>query len=219
MCLGWAGRARHAIRAIAEHDAGIRFGRHADHAGVADRGVGDNCPKHRVPAVDAVAAVHAEVEPELDGVTCRGEVAQAKKTRKRSKPAIDASGLPKAKPEKLPKSAALELTASYVVADRRYEDVAHHEILMGPRYEPLLGDIFDRKVLADDFSLYLHRPTATDPSRLTLTAAGSRQRASVSVSMRNETVSPLSVAVSSSTPRDGPRMDPPPCTGIIRSSV
>ena len=43
-------------------------------------------------------------------------------------------------------------------------DVAHHTILLGPRYRELLADIFERKVLADDFSLYLHRPTATDPS-------------------------------------------------------
>jgi len=46
----------------------------------------------------------------------------------------------------------------------RYEDVPHHSILVGPRYEQLLHDIFQRKRLADDFSLYLHRPTATDPS-------------------------------------------------------
>jgi phytoene desaturase len=42
--------------------------------------------------------------------------------------------------------------------------VQHHTILLGPRYKELLKDIFDHKVLADDFSLYLHRPTATDPS-------------------------------------------------------
>jgi phytoene desaturase len=48
--------------------------------------------------------------------------------------------------------------------DRRYDDVAHHEILMGPRYRELLQDIFAHKTLAKDFSLYLHRPTATDPS-------------------------------------------------------
>ena len=35
---------------------------------------------------------------------------------------------------------------------------------MGPRYRELLKDIFDRRELADDFSLYLHRPTATDQS-------------------------------------------------------
>ncbi len=42
--------------------------------------------------------------------------------------------------------------------------MAHHTILLGPRYRALLRDIFSRHVLADDFSLYLHRPTATDPS-------------------------------------------------------
>ncbi len=43
-------------------------------------------------------------------------------------------------------------------------EIAHHTILLGPRYRELLDDIFTRKVLAEDFSLYLHRPTATDPS-------------------------------------------------------
>ena len=43
-------------------------------------------------------------------------------------------------------------------------DLKHHNIILGPRYEELLGDIFDRKVLADDFSQYLHIPTLTDPS-------------------------------------------------------
>lgn len=40
----------------------------------------------------------------------------------------------------------------------------HHNIVLGPRYEGLLDDIFRRKVLADDFSQYLHLPTLTDPS-------------------------------------------------------
>ena len=52
----------------------------------------------------------------------------------------------------------------YFGTRRRYEDVGHHTILLGPRYRGLLRDIFSRKVLAPDFSLYLHRPTATDPS-------------------------------------------------------
>jgi len=52
----------------------------------------------------------------------------------------------------------------YFGTRRRYEDVGHHTILLGPRYRELLRDIFGRKVLAPDFSLYLHRPTATDPS-------------------------------------------------------
>jgi phytoene desaturase len=59
---------------------------------------------------------------------------------------------------------SMSLFVLYFGTNRKYDDIAHHEILMGPRYEALLRDIFDRKRLANDFSLYLHRPTATDPS-------------------------------------------------------
>jgi phytoene desaturase len=52
----------------------------------------------------------------------------------------------------------------YFGTKRQYPDVKHHSILLGPRYKGLLQDIFHNKRLADDFSLYLHRPTATDPS-------------------------------------------------------
>jgi phytoene desaturase len=52
----------------------------------------------------------------------------------------------------------------YFGTSRRYHDVPHHTILMGPRYRELLRDIFSHKKLASDMSLYLHRPTATDPS-------------------------------------------------------
>lgn len=43
-------------------------------------------------------------------------------------------------------------------------DLQHHNIILGPRYEELLTDIFDRKILGKDFSQYLHIPTLTDPS-------------------------------------------------------
>jgi phytoene desaturase len=59
---------------------------------------------------------------------------------------------------------SMSLFVWYFGTDRVYDDVAHHMILMGERYEGLLDDIFHRKHLADDFSLYLHRPTKTDPS-------------------------------------------------------
>ena len=58
---------------------------------------------------------------------------------------------------------SMSLFVWYFGTDRKYEDVAHHTILLGPRYKELLSDIFKRHVLAEDFSLYLHRPTATDP--------------------------------------------------------
>jgi phytoene desaturase len=47
---------------------------------------------------------------------------------------------------------------------RQYPQLAHHTVLFGPRYRELLADIFERGVLADDFSLYLHNPSVTDPS-------------------------------------------------------
>ncbi|WP_299622380.1 phytoene desaturase [Pelagibius sp.] len=59
---------------------------------------------------------------------------------------------------------SMSLFLWYFGTDRRYDSVPHHSILLGPRYRGLVADIFRRKVLAEDFSLYLHRPTATDPS-------------------------------------------------------
>jgi phytoene desaturase len=59
---------------------------------------------------------------------------------------------------------SMSLFVIYFGTDCRYDDVAHHEILMGPRYRGLVDDIFKRKHLSEDFSLYLHRPTATDSS-------------------------------------------------------
>jgi phytoene desaturase len=59
---------------------------------------------------------------------------------------------------------SMGLFVLYFGTTRTYPEVAHHTIWMGPRYRELLDDIFYRQVLVDDFSLYLHRPTATDPS-------------------------------------------------------
>ncbi|MFO0631045.1 MAG: phytoene desaturase [Polyangiales bacterium] len=62
------------------------------------------------------------------------------------------------------KSQSMSLFVTYFGTSKRYPDIAHHTIALGPRYKGLLDDIFERKVLADDFSLYLHRPTASDPA-------------------------------------------------------
>ena len=59
---------------------------------------------------------------------------------------------------------SMSLFVWYFGTRRQYPQVAHHTIALGPRYRELLTDIFRRKVLAEDFSMYLHRPTATDPS-------------------------------------------------------
>lgn len=59
---------------------------------------------------------------------------------------------------------SMGLFVAYFGTKKTYPDVAHHTILLGPRYRELLVDIFDKKFLAEDFSLYLHAPTRTDPS-------------------------------------------------------
>ena len=59
---------------------------------------------------------------------------------------------------------SMSLFVWYFGTNKRFDDVPHHMMLLGPRYEALLKDIFKNHHLADDFSLYLHRPTATDSS-------------------------------------------------------
>ncbi|HQU01507.1 MAG TPA: phytoene desaturase, partial [Acetobacteraceae bacterium] len=59
---------------------------------------------------------------------------------------------------------SMGLLVWYFGTNRQWPAVPHHTILLGPRHDELLRDMFERKILADDFSLYLHRPTATDPS-------------------------------------------------------
>ena len=46
----------------------------------------------------------------------------------------------------------------------KYENVEHHTIKFGEKYEEHLNDIFNNKKLNNDISYYLHRPTATDQS-------------------------------------------------------
>ena len=59
---------------------------------------------------------------------------------------------------------SMGLFVLYFGTTRKYPGLAHHMILLGPRYKGLLREIFDGDRLPDDFSLYLHCPTVTDPS-------------------------------------------------------
>ena len=45
---------------------------------------------------------------------------------------------------------------------KEYKDVEHHTIIMGKTFKKVLNDIYNKKVISDDLSLYLHRPSATD---------------------------------------------------------
>lgn len=59
---------------------------------------------------------------------------------------------------------SMSLFVMYFGTNRRFDELAHHTILFGNRYEGLLRDIFRGNTLPPDFSLYLHAPTVTDPS-------------------------------------------------------
>jgi phytoene desaturase len=52
----------------------------------------------------------------------------------------------------------------YLGVRKQYPQLRHHTIILSPRYRELIRDIFDQKILADDFSLYLHAPAKTDPA-------------------------------------------------------
>lgn len=58
---------------------------------------------------------------------------------------------------------SMSLFLIYFGTRRRYANLLHHNIIFGPRYRELLKDIFVRGHLAEDFSLYLHAPTRSDP--------------------------------------------------------
>ena len=58
---------------------------------------------------------------------------------------------------------SMSLFVLYFGTNRRYPNLAHHTILFGPRFQGLLRDIFRGHRLPEDFSLYLHAPTVTDP--------------------------------------------------------
>ena len=62
------------------------------------------------------------------------------------------------------KQYSMGLYVLYFGTRKLYPDVAHHSIWMGPRFQELLSEIFDSKKMSEDFSLYVHRPTATDKS-------------------------------------------------------
>lgn len=74
--------------------------------------------------------------------------------------------LPQSKPRlpSIKKQYSMGLYVLYFGTKKLYPDVAHHSIWMGPRFKQLLAEIFDSKQMSEDFSLYLHRPTATDKS-------------------------------------------------------
>ena len=58
---------------------------------------------------------------------------------------------------------SMGLFVYYFGSKKKYNDVAHHTIYFGKSYEKHLNKIFEKKILSEDISYYLHRPSATDP--------------------------------------------------------
>jgi phytoene desaturase len=59
---------------------------------------------------------------------------------------------------------SMGLFVYYFGSKKKYNNVAHHTIYFGESYEKHLNKIFEKKVLSEDISYYLHRPSATDPN-------------------------------------------------------
>ena len=60
-------------------------------------------------------------------------------------------------------SQSMSLVVIYFGTKKRYPNLAHHNVIFGPRYQGLLKEIFNGPKLPEDFSLYLHAPTVSDP--------------------------------------------------------
>ena len=59
---------------------------------------------------------------------------------------------------------AMSCFVLYLGLSRQYDRLLHHTVIMSDRYRQVIGDIFDRKVLPRELSVYAHVPSRTDPS-------------------------------------------------------
>ncbi|MGF1549972.1 MAG: phytoene desaturase [Sphingomonadaceae bacterium] len=107
---------------------------------------------------DRVTGVRTQAgrQDEFDAIACNSDVVHSYRLLKTSAAARRSARRLRAK------RFSPSLFVLHFGAEGEWEDIPHHMILFGPRYRALLADIYDHGVLARDFSLYLHHPTATD---------------------------------------------------------
>ncbi len=96
---------------------------------------------------------------ECDAVVSNGDIVHTYKDLLQEEPLARPRALSLAQ-----KHFSMSLFVLYFGTNKKYSHLAHHNILFGPRYQDLLTDIFSKGVLPDDFSLYLHAPSVSDPS-------------------------------------------------------
>ncbi len=119
----------------------------------------------------SVSRIEVQNKSVTNVITTTGEVYSADVVVSNADPVrvyrdmIDSSSRPSMSNRKLNKKThSMSLFVAYFGTHKTYEKLAHHTIILGPRYKGLLNDIFSKKILAEDFSLYLHAPTRTDKS-------------------------------------------------------
>ena len=95
----------------------------------------------------------------VDAVISNADVVHTYKHLLRHEPQFDAL---RSRLEK--KRYSMSLFLIYFGVRGEYPDLAHHTVLFGPRYRGLIEDIFGASHLPEDFSLYLHAPSNTDPN-------------------------------------------------------
>jgi len=60
---------------------------------------------------------------------------------------------------------SMGLFVYYFGTNKQYPEVAHHTIVLGKEYKGLIDTLFEKRdIETDDLSVYIHRPTATDPT-------------------------------------------------------
>lgn len=121
-----------------------------------------DCPVERIRTRDGRVVGLAGADgwsADFDAVASNADVVHTYRELLRDEPA--AAGMVS---RLLRRRYSMSLFVVYFGTRRRHPQLAHHDILFGPRYRGLIDDIFEGPRLADDFSLYLHAPTLTDPS-------------------------------------------------------
>jgi len=93
-----------------------------------------------------------------DAVASNADVVHTYRHLLRDAPQVESAGR-----RLLKKRFSMSLFVVHFGLRRQHPELAHHTVLFGPRYRELLDDIFKHGVLADDFSLYVHAPSVTDP--------------------------------------------------------
>ena len=119
-----------------------------------------DCPVTRIEtAANRAAAIHAGgVREAFDAVASNGDIVHTyADLLDHARGAQGARALKR-------KRFSPSLFVIYFGVNKTFPDVPHHNIMFGPRYRDLLRDIYNNGKVADDFSLYLHHPTASDPA-------------------------------------------------------